>query len=95
MRNTIEEDWTILGSSTPLSTSSARLRNRRLGVNYRTVNASGKCNRDAAASAIQGLTERIVLIPGEKWAEMAAEFHGHLGTILEWAGTGWRASCGR
>ncbi len=45
-------------------------------------------DRDAAASAIRGLIERIVLAPGEKWAEMDAVLHGDLGTILEWAGNG-------
>ena len=45
-------------------------------------------DRDAAASAIRGLIERIVLTPGEKWAEMDAVLHGDLGTILEWAGSG-------
>ena len=43
-------------------------------------------DRDAAASAIRGLIERIVLITGDKWAEMDAVLHGDLGTILEWAG---------
>ena len=45
-------------------------------------------DRDAAASAIRGLIERIVLTPSEKWAEMDAVLHGDLGTILEWAGNG-------
>ena len=45
-------------------------------------------DRDAAASAIRGLIERIVLTPGAKWAEMDAVLHGDLGTILEWAGNG-------
>ena len=45
-------------------------------------------DRDVAASAIRGLIERIMLTPGEKWAEMAAVLHGDLGTILEWAGNG-------
>ena len=45
-------------------------------------------DRDAAASAIRGLIERIVLTPGEKWAEMDAVLHGDLGTIVEWAGNG-------
>ena len=45
-------------------------------------------DRDAAASAIRGLIERIVLTPGEKWAEMDAVLHGDLGTILKWAGNG-------
>jgi len=42
-------------------------------------------DRDAAASAIRGLIEHIVLTPSEKWAEMR---RGDLGTILEWAGNG-------
>jgi len=45
-------------------------------------------DRDAAASAIRGLIERIVLTPSEKWAEMDAVLHGDLGAILEWAGNG-------
>ena len=45
-------------------------------------------DRDAAASAIRGLIERIVLTPGAKWAEMDAVLHGDLGTILEWTGNG-------
>ena len=45
-------------------------------------------DRDAAASAIRGLIERIVLTPSEKWAEMDAVLHGDLGTILEWTGNG-------
>ena len=43
-------------------------------------------DRDAAASAIRGLIERIVLNPGEKWGEVNAVLHGELGTILEWTG---------
>ncbi len=45
-------------------------------------------DRDAAASTIRGLIERIVLTPSEKWAEMDAALHGDLGAILEWAGNG-------
>ena len=45
-------------------------------------------DRGAAASAIRGLIERIVLTPGEKWAEMDAVLHGDLGTILDWPGNG-------
>ena len=45
-------------------------------------------DRDASASAIRGLIERIVLTPGEKWAEMDTVLHGDLGPILEWAGNG-------
>ena len=43
---------------------------------------------DAAAAAVRGLIERIVLTPSEKWAEMDAVLHGDFGTILEWAGDG-------
>ena len=45
-------------------------------------------DRDAAASAIRGLIERIVLSPSENWAEMDAVLYGDLGAILEWAGNG-------
>ena len=45
-------------------------------------------DRDAAASAIRDLIERIVPAPVEKWAEMDAVLHGDLGTILEWDGSG-------
>ena len=45
-------------------------------------------DRDAAATAIRSLIERIMLTPGEKWAEMDTVLHGGLGTILEWAGNG-------
>ncbi len=45
-------------------------------------------DHDAAASAISGLVERIVLTPGEKWAEVDAVLHCDLGAILEWAGNG-------
>ena len=45
-------------------------------------------DRDEAATAIRGLIERIVLVPGEKWGEVHATLHGDLGTILEWAATG-------
>ena len=45
-------------------------------------------DRDAAAAAIRGLIERIVLTPSAKWAEMDAVLHGDLGAILEWAGNG-------
>ena len=44
--------------------------------------------RDAAASAIRGLIERIVRTPGAKRGEMGATLQGDLGTILEWAGNG-------
>lgn len=45
-------------------------------------------DRDEAADAIRGLIERIVITLGEKWAEMDAVWHGHLGAILEWARNG-------
>ncbi len=45
-------------------------------------------DRDEAATAIRGLIERIVLIPGEKWGEVHATLHGDLGTILEWTAEG-------
>ena len=45
-------------------------------------------DRDAAATAIRSLIERIVFTPGEKWAEMDAVLHVDLGTIPEWAGNG-------
>ena len=45
-------------------------------------------DRDAAASAIRSLIERIVLTPGKRWGQMDAVLHGDLGTILEWAGNG-------
>lgn len=45
-------------------------------------------DREATASAIRGLIERIVLTPSEKWAEMDAVLHGDLGAILERAGSG-------
>ena len=44
--------------------------------------------RDAAASAIRGLVERIVLTPDPKWADLHATLRGDLGTILEWTGNG-------
>ena len=44
--------------------------------------------RDAAADAIRGLVERIVLTPGAKRGEMNATLHGDLGAMLEWAGNG-------
>ncbi len=45
-------------------------------------------DRDAAADAIRGLIERIVLTPSAKRGEMHASLHGDLGAILEWAGSG-------
>ena len=44
--------------------------------------------RDAAASAIRGLIERIVLTPGPKRGDLYVTLHGDLATILEWTGTG-------
>ena len=49
-------------------------------------------DRDEAADAIRGLIERIVLTPGEKRGQMDAALHGDLDTILEWAGSGKRAT---
>ena len=42
--------------------------------------------RDAAAAAIRGLIERIVLTPGEKRGELEITLRGDLGRILEWTG---------
>ena len=44
--------------------------------------------RDAAASAIRGLVERIVLTPGAGRGDLQVTLRGDLGTILEWAGNG-------
>ena len=44
--------------------------------------------RDEAASAIRGLIDRIVLLPGARRGEMGAALHGDLGAILEWTGNG-------
>ena len=46
--------------------------------------------RDEAAAAIRGLIERIVLKPGDAWAETDVKLVGDLGTILEWTGDGDR-----
>ena len=45
-------------------------------------------DHDAAASAIRGLIERLVLTPSETWAEMDAVLHGDFGAILKWVGNG-------
>ncbi|MCY3702203.1 MAG: recombinase family protein [Rhodospirillales bacterium] len=37
---------------------------------------------------IQGLIERIVLTPGEKWGEIHTTLRGNLATIVEWTGNG-------
>ena len=45
-------------------------------------------DRDAAASAIRGLIERIVLTPGEKWGQTDIVLRGDLAAVLEWTGAG-------
>ena len=53
----------------------------------RLARALGKTEeRDAAASAIRGLIDRIVLTPGEKRGDLEITLRGDLGTILEWTG---------
>ena len=42
----------------------------------------------AAASAIRGLIERIVLTPGAKRGDLDVTLRGDLGTILKWTGAG-------
>ena len=44
--------------------------------------------RDAAAAAIRGLIDGIVLTPGEKRGELQVTLRGELGRILEWTGSG-------
>ena len=44
--------------------------------------------RDAAASAIRGLIERIVPMPGAGRGDLRVTLQVDLGTILEWTGTG-------
>ena len=44
--------------------------------------------RNAAAAAIRGLIERIVLTPGAKRGDLEITLRGDLGTILEWTGSG-------
>ncbi len=51
-------------------------------------NNSGE--RDEAAAAIQGLTERIVHTPGTTRGKTDAKLVGDFGTILEWTGAGDR-----
>ena len=53
----------------------------------RLAHALGKPEeRDAAASTIRDLIERIVLTPGAKRGELEITLRGDLGTILQWAG---------
>ncbi|MXX22890.1 MAG: hypothetical protein F4Z93_07330 [Rhodospirillales bacterium] len=51
-------------------------------------NNSGE--RDEAAAAIQGLTERIVHTPGTTRGKTDAKLVGDFGTILEWTRAGDR-----
>ena len=44
--------------------------------------------RDAAASAIRGLIERIVLTPGADGGDLHITLQGDFGAILEWTGNG-------
>ena len=44
--------------------------------------------RDAAAAAIRGLIDGIVLTPGEMRGELQVTLRGELGKILEWTETG-------
>ena len=44
--------------------------------------------RDAAASAIRGLIERIVPTLGAGRGDLQVTLQGDLGTILEWIGAG-------
>jgi len=55
----------------------------------RLANALSKPEeRDAAAAAIRGLIDGIVLTPGEKRGELQVTLRGELGRILEWTGSG-------
>ena len=55
----------------------------------RLATALGKPEeRDAAAAAIRGLIDGIVLTPGEKRGELQVTLRGELGKILEWTGSG-------
>ena len=55
----------------------------------RLANALGKPEeRDAAAAAIRGLIDGIVLTPGEKRGQLEVTLRGELGRILEWTGSG-------
>ena len=42
--------------------------------------------RDTAASAIRGLIERIVLLPGPSRGDLQITLRGDFGSILEWTG---------
>ncbi len=55
----------------------------------RLAKALGKPEeRDAAAAAIRGLIDGIVLTPGGKRGELQVTLRGELGRILEWTETG-------
>ena len=55
----------------------------------RLAKALGKPEeRDAAAAAIRGLIDGIVLKPGAKRGELEVTLRGELGNILEWTGSG-------
>ena len=55
----------------------------------RLAKALGKPEeRDAAAAAIRGLIDGIVLTPGEKRGQLEVTLRGELGNILEWTGSG-------
>ena len=55
----------------------------------RLAKALGKPEeRDAAAAAIRGLIDGIVLTPGAKRGELQVTLRGELGNILEWTGSG-------
>ncbi len=55
----------------------------------RLAKALGKPEeRDAAAAAIRGLIDGIVLTPSEKRGQLQVTLRGELGRILEWTGTG-------
>ena len=63
------------------------------GIYHRKVArlAEALCNpeeRNAVASAIRGLIERIVLTPGAKRGDLEITLRGDLGTILGWTGNG-------
>ena len=55
----------------------------------RLANALSKPEeRDAAAAAIRGLIDGIVLTPSEKRGQLQVTLRGELGRILEWTGSG-------
>ena len=55
----------------------------------RLAKALGKPEeRDAAAAAIRGLIDGIVLTPGDKRGQLQVTLRGELGNILEWTGSG-------